>query len=92
MSTCNTITLASLQHDVIHAGGVGDDSLKCGGTSREEEGGGGGRHDAKSSKVAKTDMVRKVENHLFRKKNFLRIDDSRFSNQILGIGMCLPRI
>ena len=92
MSTCNTITLVSLGHDVIHAGGVGDDSLKCGGTSREEEGGGDGIHDAKSSKVAKTDMVRKVKNHLFRKKNFLWIDDSRFSNQILGVGMCLPRI
>ena len=52
VSTCNRITLASLQHDVIHAGGVGDDSLKCGGTSREEEGGGGRRHEAKSSKVA----------------------------------------
>ena len=57
VSTCNTITLASLQHDVIHAGGVGDDSLKCGGTSREEEGEGAG-DEAKSSKVAKTDMVR----------------------------------
>ena len=60
VNRCNTITLVSLGHDVIHAGGVGDDSLKCGGTSREEEGGGDGRHDAKSSKVAKTDMVRKV--------------------------------
>ena len=83
MSTCNTITLASLQHDVIHAGGVGDDSLKCGGASREEEGGGGGKHEAKSSKVAKTDMVRKVKKTLFSKEIFFSGRGSRFFNQML---------
>ena len=75
VSTCNRITLTSLQHDVIHAGGVGDDSLKCGGTSGEEEGVGGGRHEAKSSKVGKTDMVRKVKKTPFSKELFLRVED-----------------